>query len=112
VSSAAIVIAIAVANQDSTSLGCYLNSATAAAPTSPCFCAHAALPQKHHNSKLILTPGLYNPHSLVLSMARFRLRSHNLKECFAGIKEFGLCVAASDVQLWKCAIFLWMMKPN
>jgi hypothetical protein len=30
----------------------------------------------------------------------------------AGIKEwFGLRVAASDVQLWECAIFLWMTKP-
>jgi hypothetical protein len=30
----------------------------------------------------------------------------------AGIKEwFGLCVAASDVQLWECTIFLWMTKP-
>jgi hypothetical protein len=30
----------------------------------------------------------------------------------AGIKEwFGLRVAASDVQLWECTIFLWMTKP-
>jgi hypothetical protein len=30
----------------------------------------------------------------------------------AGIKErLGLCMAASDVQLWECTIFLWMTKP-
>jgi hypothetical protein len=30
----------------------------------------------------------------------------------AGIKEwFGLRVAASNVQLWECTIFLWMTKP-
>jgi hypothetical protein len=30
-----------------------------------------------------------------------------------GIKEwFGLRVAASDVQLWECTIFLWMTKPT
>jgi hypothetical protein len=30
----------------------------------------------------------------------------------AGVKEwFGSCVAASDVQLWECTIFLWMTKP-
>jgi hypothetical protein len=59
-----------------------------------------------------LRAGLRIPHSLVLSMARFRLRSHNLGWNLAGIKDwFGLRVAASDVQLWECTIFLWMTKP-
>jgi hypothetical protein len=45
-------------------------------------------------------------------MARFRLSSYNLGWNLAGIKEwFGLRVAASDVPLWECTIFLWMMKP-
>jgi hypothetical protein len=49
-----------------------------------------------------LCAGLRIPHSLVLSMAWFRLSSHNL----AGIKEgFGLRVAARDVQLWEYTIF-------
>jgi hypothetical protein len=55
--------------------------------------------------------GLRFQHSLVLSMARFRLSRHNLG-VELGIKEwFGLRVAASDVQLWECTIFLWMTKP-
>jgi hypothetical protein len=55
-----------------------------------------------------LRAGLHIPHSLVLSMAWVRLNSHSL----AGSKEwFGLRVAASDVQLWECTIFLWMTKP-
>jgi hypothetical protein len=46
-------------------------------------------------------------------MARFRLSSYNLGGSLAGIKDwFGLLVAANDVQLWECTIFLWMMKPN
>jgi hypothetical protein len=56
-----------------------------------------------------LRAALRIPHSLVLSMARFRLSSHNLG-VELGIKEwFGLRMAASDVQL--CTIFLWMTKP-
>jgi hypothetical protein len=43
-------------------------------------------------------------------MAQFRLRSHNLG-VELGIKEwFALRVAASDVQLRECTIFLWMTK--
>jgi hypothetical protein len=59
-----------------------------------------------------LRAGLRIPHSLVLSMARFRLSSHNLEWNLAGIKEwFGLRVAASDLQLWERTTFLWMTKP-
>jgi hypothetical protein len=85
------------------------------APTYACGCYSA----KHLGAMLLHPPlgeesrphpylraGLRIPHSLMLSMARFRLSSHNLGWNLAGIKEWcGLRVAASDVQLWKCTIF-------
>jgi hypothetical protein len=50
-----------------------------------------------------LRAGLHIPHSWVLSMARFRFSSHNFGWNLVDIKEwFGLCVAASNVQLWEC----------
>jgi hypothetical protein len=46
-------------------------------------------------------------------MARFRLSSHNLGvELGRHQGVVGLRVAASNVQLWECTIFLWMTKPN
>jgi hypothetical protein len=51
-------------------------------------------------------------HSVVLSMARIRLSSHNLGVGLGRTREwFGLRVAACDVQLWECAIFQRMTKP-
>jgi hypothetical protein len=59
-----------------------------------------------------LPAGLRIPHSLVLSMARFRLSSHNLGVKLGRQKGVvWLCVAASVVQLWECTIFLWTAKP-
>jgi hypothetical protein len=63
-----------------------------------------------------LSAGLRIQQSLVLSMARFRLSSHNL-ELELGRHQGVVCfvrwprgMATSSVQLWDC-IFLWMTKP-
>jgi hypothetical protein len=74
-------------------------------------CLHTAPLGEESRPHPYLRAGLRIPHTLVLCMARFRLSSHNLG-LEAGIKEwFGLRVAASNVQLWECTIFLWMPKP-
>jgi hypothetical protein len=56
-----------------------------------------------------LRAGLRIPHSLVLSMARFRLSSHTLGVELGRHQGVGwFAIAASDVQLKECTIFLWM----
>jgi hypothetical protein len=59
-----------------------------------------------------LRAGLRIPHSLVLSMAQFRLSSHNLGVELGRHQEMvWFARGCKHVQLWECTIFMSMTKP-
>jgi hypothetical protein len=61
---------------------------------------------------LYLRAGLRIPHSWCLAWLGSASVATTWGWNLAGIKEwFSLRVAASDVQLWECTIFLWTTKP-